>query len=369
MSFRIMLAGGGTGGHVYPLVAIAEELKRQAPSAGKPVDVRFIGDGPLIAKAAHEVGFSYRHVMAPKWRRYFSLLNFLDLFKIPVGVAQACFHVWFFMPDVMLIKGGYASFLPALAAKLMAVPLIVHESGKVNLWWGKLSRRVFVAFEYARKYFNPRRTEVVGNPIRTLVIQPIDRTTALVAFTFSGSKPVIFIMGGSQGAQSINEAIFESLIQLIGQYSVILQCGDANYSSLLEQLHTIIKEEATTYAGVIQDDFRMFGSMNELQMAQAYSAADVVISRAGSAIFEIAAVGKPVILIPFKDAAQNHQLLNAKEFETAGAIVLEQDNVKPHILQGAIAQAYTERDVRSSQIKQFAKPNAAVTIAQELLAA
>ncbi len=373
MSFRVMLAGGGSGGHVYPLVAVAEELKRQAPQSGKSLEVRFIGDGELIHNAADELGIRFHHVMAPKWRRYFSMLNFLDLLKLPVGFFQACLYVWLFMPDAMLIKGGYASFLPALAAKLMAVPLIVHESdsvpGKVNLWWGKLSRRVFVAYEYTRKYFNPKKTEMVGSPIRPKVVTPIDRESALASFTFKGDKPVVLVLGGSQGAQKINEVVLTSLIELVKTYAIILQCGDANFGLLDSQLRTIIKEEATSYAAVIQEDFRMFGNLSELQMAQAYSVADVIVSRAGSAIFEIAAVGKPVILIPLKDAAQNHQLFNAKEFEASGAFLLEQDNVTPHLLQQAIAQVYTEREERSQKIRQFAKPNAAVTIAQELLAA
>lgn len=373
MSFRVMLAGGGTGGHVYPLVAVAEELKRQAPGAGKDVAIQFIGDGEFMRKAAEELDLTYHRVMAPKWRRYFSVLNFLDLFKIPVGVAQAFFFVWTFMPDVMLVKGGYASFLPALAAKFLAVPLIVHESdsvpGKVNLIWGKLSRRVFVSFDYTRKYFRADRTELIGTPIRPAVVSIIDKTFALQSFGLKGDKPVVFISGGSQGAQSINEVVVSDLIEFIKKYSIIHQCGAGNLNTIDQQVKTIIKEEAASFGPAIEADYRLFGSLNEAQLAQAYSAADVVVSRAGSMIFELSVIGKPAIIIPFKDAAQNHQLINAREFESSGGIIVEQDNLTPHILLAEIAQAYEHREEISAKIKQFAKPDAAAIIAKELLQA
>ena len=373
MSFRIMLAGGGTGGHVYPLVAVAEELKRQAPATGKNVEIQFIGDGDLMRDTAMELGFKYHRVMAPKWRRYFSIKNFLDLFKIPIGLIQAFVYVWTFMPDAMLVKGGYASFLPALAAKFLAVPLIVHESdsvpGKVNLLWGKLSQRVFISFDYTRKYFRANRTELIGTPIRPAVVTLIDKTQALAAFQFKDDKPVVFISGGSQGAQSINEVVMTDLIEFIKKYSIIHQCGPNNFDAMDQQLKIIIKEEAASFGPAIEASYRLFGTLNEVQLAQAYSAADVVVSRAGSMIFELSVIGKPAIIIPFKDAAQNHQMINAREFESSGGIIVEQDNLTPHILLAEIARAYERREEIGDKIKQFAKPDAASIIAKELLQA
>ncbi len=374
MSFRIMLSGGGSGGHVYPLVAVAEELLKQEELIGKKVDIRFIGDGSLIADAARDLHIPFRHVWAPKWRRYFSILNFLDVFKIPFGLAQAFFHVWLYMPDVMLVKGGYASFLPALAAKLAAVPLIVHESdsvpGKVNLFWDKHARRVFLSFEHARKYFKSDRLEVIGNPIRPNVIKLIDKAQALIALGISlqESKPVVFISGGSQGAQSINEVVLTDIVEMAKKFTIIHQCGDANLKSISARIEQIEKEEQATYGALIKENYRVFGHMTEDQMSQAYSAADVIVSRAGSTIFEIATVGKPVILIPFKDAASNHQMTNALEFAQGGAVViLEQDNLTPHILMNEITRAYEHRDELGLKIRQFARPDAATIIARELL--
>lgn len=331
MSFRIMLAGGGTGGHVYPLVAVSEELLAQESKINKKIGIRFIGDGELMAQAAKDLKLSFRHVMAPKWRRYGSFKNILDLFKIPVGLLQACFHVWAYMPDVMLVKGGYASFLPALMAKLLFVPIIVHESdsvpGKVNLFWGRHCRRVYLAFEHARQYFRTDRTEVIGNPIRPEILAIHEKNIH--------DKPVVFITGGSQGAQAINEAVDLAMTQLSKDFLVIHQRD---------------------------------GSWNAEQMAQAYADADVIVSRAGSAIFEIAAAGKPVVLIPLVNSAQDHQETNAQEFARHGAIILEQENLLPHVLMNEIKHAYEQREELGQQAKAFAKPDAAAIIAKELLA-
>lgn len=370
-----MLAGGGSGGHVYPLIAVAEELRRQSTESGQNVKIRFIGDGEIMAETAREINMPFRRVFAPKWRRYFSIYNFLDLLKIPIGVVQAFFHVWIFMPDVMLVKGGYASFLPALAAKLMAIPLVVHESdsvpGKVNLWWGKMSRRVFVSFEHARGYFRADRTEVIGNPIRSIITVPIDREQALSVFEFpfGREKPVIFINGGSQGAQAINEVVVTNLVEFVKKFFIIHQCGAKNIVEINAQVARIEQEEEKTYAAEIRRSYRSIGQLTSQQMAQAYAAADVIVSRAGSALFEIAAVGKPAIVIPLPQSANDHQIKNAEEFAHHGAIMVDQDNLTPHILINDILRTYEDRERLGRAIQGFARPDAAVRIAQELLAA
>lgn len=368
-----MMAGGGSGGHVYPLIAIAEALEIQAKAAGQAVDIAFVGDGVLIEQSAHELGLPFYRVIAPKWRRYVSILNILDLFKIPFGIAQACIKVWYFMPDVMLVKGGYASFLPALAAKLMAIPLVVHESdsipGKVNLWWGKMARRVFLSFEHARQYFRADRSEVIGNPIRTTITTPIDRDAALASFGFQEDKPIVLITGGSQGAAAINELIVTDIIEFVKKFYVIHQTGPANFEALKKQVEGIIKEEEKTFGAELRRSYRYYASFSEKEMAYAYAAADVVVSRAGSALFEIAAVGKPAIIIPLTNAANDHQVTNAREFAQHGGIMIEQDNLTPHILINEILVAYGNRVELGANIRAFARPEAAAKVAQELLAA
>jgi UDP-N-acetylglucosamine--N-acetylmuramyl-(pentapeptide) pyrophosphoryl-undecaprenol N-acetylglucosamine transferase len=274
----------------------------------------------------------YSRVWAPKFRRYKSFRNLLDFYKIPIAFAQSCFSVLLFMPDVMLIKGGYAALFPALAARLLFIPLVVHESdsipGKTNLFWGRHARRVFLAFEHAKQFFNPEKSEVVGLPIRPALLVLVPRTEA--------DKPTVFITGGSQGAQAINEVVELAKFELEKKFTIIHQKD---------------------------------GTWDVQQMRDAYAAADVVVSRAGSAIFEIAALGKPAILIPLKGSAQEHQMQNALEFAKHGAVVMDQDNLLPHLLISEIQRAYDQRATLSEQIKKFAKPDAATIVAQELLSA
>ena len=359
MSFRIMLAGGGTGGHVYPLIAVAEEIKRLAPEYHKHVKICFIGDGDLLAESARELGMSHRRVTAPKWRRNEAAKNFLDVLKVPVALLQSVIYVWSFMPDVMLVKGGYGSFFPALAARIMFIPLVVHESdsvpGKTNLFWGRHARRVFVAFEHALKYFKVKRAELVGNPIRSALEHLPDHAKAVADFGFPANKPVVLVTGGSQGAEAINEVVGLAIAEMSKTFSVLHQCGVARAGVIMP------KQEIPNY--------KIFETFSSEQIAQAYAAADVIVSRAGSAIFEIATVGKPAILIPLDGSAQNHQLVNAEEFSGHGGIVIPQDNLTPHILMNQIAHAYEQREKLSALIRAFAKPHAASIIAKELLGA
>lgn len=362
MAFRILLAGGGSGGHIYPLSAIAEEIQRLSPQYHRHVRLRFIGAGDILAREAKRLGISHRRVLAPKWRRYGSWRNAADLLKVPFALIQSIFLVWIWMPDVVLVKGGYAAFFPALAARLLLVPIVVHESdsipGKTNLYWGKHARRVFVAFENAAKYFRADRVELVGNPIRSLLLQLPAQPQARALFGLSENKPVVFITGGSQGAQALNDIISLSILELVKTYSVIHQCGAGHEDKLLASV-----------APSLHEVYKVYGTLDADQMARAYAAADVIVSRAGSAIFEIAAAGKPAVLIPLDGAAQDHQTVNAQEFAKHGAIVLPQSNLAPHLLIQEIARAFDQRATLGPALKKFARPDAATRIAKELLGA
>lgn len=366
-----MLAGGGSGGHTYPLVAVAQELLRLEKQAGKTVQLCFIGDGDLLAQAARDMNTPFKRVLAPKWRRYASIKNFLDILKIPLAFIQAFVHVWLYMPDVMLVKGGYASFFPAIIAKLLTVPIIVHESdsipGKVNHFWGKHSKRVFLSFESASQYFPKGRTEVIGCPIRDELLALPDSEKARQEFGFGIDKPTIFVSGGSLGAKEINDVVLEGIVEITKKYYVIHQCGADNYEEVSKYVSALQEEEKKSLGSLIQTSYKLFGHMNVSQLANAYAAADIIIARSGSSSFEIAAAGKPVILIPLKSSANDHQLANAREFAKYGAIVMEQDNVTPHLLLYEIDRANTDWINLSRQIMQFARPQAAAIIAKELL--
>lgn len=369
---KILLTGGGSGGHLYPLVAVAEELQKEAVQRGLNLELRFMGTDGLLKEVAASIGIRFQAIASPKWRRYASSKNFVDILKMPVGLLQALFYVWQYMPDLIFSKGGFDSFLPALASRIFMIPVVIHESdvmpGKANLWVGKWAKKVFVAFDGARDYFKQERVELVGNPIRTGLLDFTDKSVAAAAFGLDMNKPIILISGGSQGSQMINETLLLSLVELTKKFQVIHQCGYKNYDQVNGQILNIVKEGEGAYGKVITDNYRLYPSFDLQQMALAYSAADVIISRAGaSSIFELAAIGKPAIVIPLKDSASNHQLANAREFAKYSAIIIEEDNLTPHILINEIKSAYEDRATISPKIKQFGKPNPAQLIAQELL--
>src|SRR3989344_6619611 len=207
MSLRILLVGGGTGGHVYPLVAVARALQ----SKGSTVELRLVGAGALINQAATELAIPGYQIFAPKWRRYFSFKNFLDLIKYPIGLIQTLFYIWWYLPDVVFSKGGYAAVFPALVARLFAIPLVIHESdaipGRTNRFFGKFAKRIFVALPPAAGYFRPERTQLVGNPTRSEFLQNYDLASARAKFSLTGDKPIVLITGASSGARVVNQVL------------------------------------------------------------------------------------------------------------------------------------------------------------------
>ena len=363
MAYKVLLVGGGTGGHIYPLIAVAEELKDS--------EIKFLGSGDLLKQVASEAGFEAILILSSKWRRYFSFQNFVDIFKFPIGFFQALYHVWLFMPDVIFAKGGYASFLPALAGKIFAVPIVIHESdsipGKVNVLLSKWARKVFLSFESSKKYFNESKCEVVGNPVRRGLLAGGDKSAALNAFSLNPAKPAVLITGASQGAQKINEVLALALVELTKDFQVIHQSGPKNYDEMNRQITSVIKEGKDIFGSQIQSNYRLYSLLDQNQLALAYAASDVIVSRASSQVFEIAAVGKPAIVVPLKNSAGDHQLSNAREFAKFGATVIEEDNLTPHILINEIQKAFENCTELSQKIKQFSKPDAANKIAQFLL--
>ena len=372
MAYKVLLVGGGTGGHIYPLIAVAEELKNlSAALGGEPPEIKFMGSGGLLKQAADEAGFEAVLILSSKWRRYFSFQNLVDIFKFPFGFLQAFFHVWLFMPDIIFVKGGYASFLPALAGRIFAIPLIVHESdsvsGKTNILLGKWARKVFLSFESSKKYFDESKYEVVGNPVRRDLLAGGDKSTALSAFGLAPARPAVFITGASQGAQKINEVLALAIVELTKNFQVIHQCGPKNYDEMNKQIVSVIKEGKDIFGPQIQNNYRLYPLLDSNQLALAYAACDVVVSRASSQVFEIAAVGKPAIVIPLESAANGHQLANAREFAKFGATVIEEANLTPHILINEIEKAFENRIALSEKIKQLARPDAGQVIAKQLL--
>jgi len=365
---RIVLTGGGSGGHIFPILAVIRKLREIVPE-GEDLEFLFLGpDGVLEKELMGKELISGKKILSGKLRRYFSLSYISDLLKIPVGIVQSLWQLLVFMPDVVFSKGGYAGVPVVIAAWLYRIPIVIHESditpGLANQFASRLAKIVAVSFPGAANFFSPDKVVITGNPIRAELAKG-SKDEALKIFEFSGSKKIILIMGGSQGARVINEAILHILDQLVKKYDVIHQTGSADFENVVHEAGRLGVKVG--HASGYQP--RAF--LKE-EIAHALAAADLVVSRAGAnAISEIAANGKPSIIIPIKSSANNHQELNAYAIlESGAAVVLNQDNLGENILMEKIEEVLNSSDLQyemSERIKKFHNPDAAEKIAQEII--
>ncbi len=372
-NYRVLLLGGGSGGHVYPVIAIANALKEKASQSGFDLELMVIGEGEFMSKAAADNSLPYKSILAGKLRRYFSPLTVIDIFKIPVGFFQSLWYVFWFMPDVVFAKGGYASFTGALVSRLFFIPLYIHESdstpGLANRILGKMAKTVFISFVSSEKYFKSGRTVLTGNPVRKELMTG-DRAAAMTKFGLNPNLKTILVAGGSQGAQKINRIILDSLVLLVKDFQIIHQCGESQFQSVKTESEKIIKEGQGEYADAVNANYKLYPFFDANDMALAYAAADVIISRAGASnISEISMLGKPTIIIPITNSSSGHQFENALEFSKFGAAMIEEENLTPHIIISQINyMLQPERyNAVSEKIKTFATPDAAEKIASLLL--
>jgi UDP-N-acetylglucosamine--N-acetylmuramyl-(pentapeptide) pyrophosphoryl-undecaprenol N-acetylglucosamine transferase len=368
MSKRILLVGGGSGGHVFPLIAVAESLRKINPT----IELMMLGSGIFLDRAAEAINLPHKKIQAGKIRRYFSLWTVLAPFQALIGFVQSLWILFWYMPDLIFTKGGYVSIMPALAAKLYFIPIYTHESdsipGLANKFIANLSKKVFTSFEFSSKFFKSEKTILVGNPIRTELLKG-DRDSALKQFNFRADKKTVLVIGGSQGAKRINDAISESLILLVQEFQIIHQCGDSQYKVVKAVVDEYMREGAQSYGPLIRTNYRNYPFLNTEDLRMAYAAADVIISRGGASLFEIAALGKPAIIIPINKSTNNHQLQNALEFEKYGGVIIEESNITSHILINEIKNLLepSHYQLISNQIRSFAKLEAADKIASILL--
>lgn len=370
---RILFTGGGTGGHFYPIVAVAEELKRLASEKRLlELELFYMSPSPYNESVLYEHGIIYKKNSAGKIRRSKSGLNFLknffDIFRTGWGVVLSVVQVFRLYPDVVFGKGGYASFPALLAAKLLRIPVVIHESdsvpGKVNLWAGKFATRVAVSYKEAGRFFPAERTAYTGQPVRRDIATPIHEG-AREFLRLEPDIPVVLILGGSQGSQKINETVLAALKPLLGRCSVIHQAGPKNYPEVKATA------EAVLFDFPHKDRYKSYDYLNALSLRMSAGLASVVISRAGSTIFEIAAWGVPSIIIPINEKVSHDQKSNAFAYARTGACtVIEEPNLTPNILASEVSRLLTEKDVADKMkaaARSFYKPDAARLVAEEIL--
>ncbi len=337
-----------------------------------------MGDGPYAKRAAQEAGIRFSNITAPKLRRYTSVGNVFDVFKIPVALVQSLWKMFWFMPDVVFAKGGYTCAFPTLAARFFLIPVYLHESDSVpglsNRMLAKRSSLVFTAFPSADEAFRQmnRPTMLVGNPIRT-ELAGIERTAAHQALQLDPTRKTIFITGGSQGAQQLNVIVLNGLVQMVQKgWNLVHQAGERNFADVQKTVQQYLAEGKESYAPLIGAQYRVYPFLDQGQMAIALAAADVVVSRAGAeALSEIAFLGKPCIVVPLVGSAGDHQVENARELAQYGAVVVDGANATAGIVMAQIEHLLDPQiSAQVSQtIKQFAHADAADKIAQVLLRA
>lgn len=366
---KIVFTGGVTGGHFYPIIAIAESIKKitKEKKLLSP-EMFFFAPSPYDHGLLFDHGIEFKKVSTGKLRRYFSILNFTDIFKTFWGAFGALFDMFDIYPDVVFSKGGSGSFPAVLAARILRIPVFIHESdsvpGRTNKWSGKFAARIAISYKEVAHFFPENKIAYTGQPILEEKLNPITNGAAEF-FGFDQSIPIIFIMGGSQGADMINNSILDILPDLVKNFQIIHQTGQLNIKTVKESAAAILLENP------YRNRYKPMAYMNNLEIKMAAGATSLVISRGGSTIFEIAAWQKPSIIIPIANSNGNHQVKNAFIYAKEKACsVIQEENLKPNILISEINRIVNNQEISNEMIegaKNFFKPGAADQIAKELL--
>ena len=349
MTLRLMIAGGGTGGHLFPGVAVAEELRARHPDAV----IRFVGTKRGIeARVLPDLGWDLEMIVVSGLKTVGVLGAIRGLFRLPKALWQARRVVKAFAPDAVIGVGGYASGPVVLMAKLRGVPTAICEQnsipGLTNKILGRIARVVFLSFEESKRFFKPKKIVMSGNPVRRELLQKL-----LAAQPSQATRVNVLVCGGSQGAVAVNELACKALGIIGGDVGIVHQTGEKDLA---------VTQQRYTDAGITAECSAFIKDM-----ASAYQRADVIIGRAGATtVAELAIAGKPAIFIPYPFAADNHQVINAREMAEAGAaLMFEQSALTADKLVDALRPLLTDAKLRGqmgAQMKALAKPKAAATV-------
>ncbi|HVZ56961.1 MAG TPA: undecaprenyldiphospho-muramoylpentapeptide beta-N-acetylglucosaminyltransferase [Chitinophagaceae bacterium] len=359
MGRRLIIAGGGTGGHIFPALAIAGALKSLAPDT----EILFVGArGKMEMEKIPQAGFTIRGLDIAGFNRSSLIKNAGLPIKLLRSFMQVRSIIREFRPDAVIGVGGYSSFPVLRYAQARGIPTFIHESnsfaGKSNILLGRKARAIFVASEGMEKFFPADRILVTGNPVRKAIVQSaVTRTEAAQAFSLDPAGRTVLFVGGSLGAKSINEAVDHHLDWLLQQgLQLIWQTGKP-YGDLA-RLRVAGKK------GVWTGEF-----INRMELA--YGAADIVVSRAGAmAIAELCVVKKPVIFVPYPYAAEDHQTVNAQHLVSRQAALMVKDSEADEKLAAMLVELSRDEALRQNLVRQIgtmARTDADRLIAQKIL--
>lgn len=358
-SLRIIMAGGGTGGHIFPAIAIAQALQRIRPDT----DILFIGaKGKMEMEKIPQAGYRIEGLDIAGFNRSSLWKNFALPWKLLKSFSQVRRIFRSFKPDAVVGVGGYSSFPVLRYAQSKGIPSFIHESnsfaGKSNILLGKNATAIFVATEGMEKFFPREKIIVSGNPVREkIAASTVPREEGIRFFGLNPSLTTVLVIGGSLGARSINEAIAEHLADFgHGQLQLIWQTGGSTASKFLEAA----KEHQNIWSGAFIRE-----------MEYAYAAADVIVSRSGAmSVTEICIVGKPAIFVPFPFAAEDHQTANARYLVDRKAALLVPDAEVGTKLFPTLVQLVNDSEMLQNirqNIRQYAKPGADTLIAEQII--
>lgn len=358
---RVIISGGGTGGHIFPAIAIADEIKRKFPQC----DILFVGaEGKMEMEKVPAAGYKIVGLPIAGLQRRITVQNLVLPFKLLSSLMKARKVVKEFDPQVAIGVGGYASGPTLQMANALKIPTVIQEQnsfpGKTNKWLAAKAAKICVAYEGLERFFPPSKIAVTGNPVR-LEVTKIEgkKDKALAHFGLSEAKKTVLVIGGSLGAKTLNDAMDEGVQKLAeNNIQVIWQCGKYYADALLNKWKDRLPD------GVWLNPFIF-------EMDLAYAAADIVVSRAGAiSVSELCLVKKPVILVPSPNVAEDHQTKNAMALVNKGAARLVKDTEARSVLANEILQLAGNPEAQkglSDAIETLAKPNATQDIVQEIV--
>jgi len=353
---KFIFAAGGTGGHLYPAVAVAEQLKLICPNS----KILFVGTKKKIeARVIPKLGYEFKTIWVSGFSRKIILKNLLFPLKLGVSLVQSFFINFRFRPCVAVGAGAYVSGPIALMSSLFGAKIVLLEQnsypGATNRMLEKRADTIHISFEDSAKYFKYQsKLKLSGNPVRT-TLKLIERSEALKSFSLESSKKVLLVIGGSLGAKSLNYAVAKNLDKLVqNKIQIIWQTGELYYNE---------------YKNLENDFVKIFPFISD--MGKAYSSCDLVIARAGATtIAEVAYLGLPVIFVPSTNVAANHQYKNARSIlENRAGLMIEDAEVSEKIHEIVTETITNEKQLfeLKTNIKIFSKPEAAHNIALDVL--
>lgn len=358
-TYRIMIAAGGTGGHVFPAIAIADALRDVRPST----QITFVGTKDKIEwHAVPSAGYPIRNIWISGFHRRITWQNLLFPFKLITSIIQSFQIMGDVKPHLFISCGGYVAGPAGWVAKKKSIPMIIQEQnsypGVTNRMLANRADVIYTAFTQAEKWLPSGKTKLIGNPTRK-TLTSIDRDTAVDRLRLDPSRKTLLVLGGSGGAKSINDAMVANLDTIHNDMGIqiIWQAGTKYIHALRELI------PASKYANLTITDFIY-------DMPAAYAAADLVVSRAGaSSCAELMLTGTPCVLIPSPHVAGNHQMMNARAMAESGAAVVLPDKDASSNLAAVVEGLITSSDTltkMADSIRALAAPNAAIDIANDI---